>query len=182
MLSFSVLCFSIEDGSIYGWRTEGTFTVQIFKITNSRTNERIENIITYGEGFLFSSSSYSEYTLLFHLRNGGRIEIKFYQDKAVTEQTMLTDYANGVNKFFSEYVRRLLINGDGIFREFDRNSRLIQEKRYNSAQGSIQTYLKAESQTQRNNMAYTFFGEGIYKLLNTESETIEIAITINSPY
>lgn len=97
---------------------------------------------------------------------------------------MLSDYSNGNDSYF-EYVKNLLVNGSGIFREIDRNSRLIKEKKYDHAQGRIKVYLSANGQTQRNNTAYTFYGEGVYKLTldsNTELEIIEISTKINSPY
>ncbi|MDR2001724.1 MAG: hypothetical protein LBQ74_01705 [Prevotella sp.] len=126
----------------------------------------------------------SELILLFYLKNGGKIEIKFCQDRVITEQAMLTDYA-GENNSFIEYVKRLLVNGNGILKKFDKNSRLIKEKKYDHAQGMITVYLNASGQTQENNMVYTFNGEGVYKLTfdsNTELETIEILTKINSPY
>jgi len=199
VFSFSSFCFGdeveriVSNGTIYGFRTEGTFTVNIFSIlnlsknTNRKSDKQIENTITYGEAFLFSTENGSEFILLFYLRNGGKIEIKFYQDKAITEQSVLNSYMDGDNSSYVEYeyVRKLTIGGSGVFREFDRNSRLIKEKNYDYAQGMITIYLNTNDQTQKENMKYRFNGEGVYKLRldsNTESEAIEISTKINSPY
>jgi hypothetical protein len=181
---FTAFCFADENetvfNTIYGWRAEGTFSVNIFKIISRVNSSQIENNINYGEAFLYSSENYSEYILLVYLKNGGRIEIKLLQDNPITEQSMFTDYSNIGENIFSEYANRLLINGYGTFKEFDKNSRLIREERFNNVQGMRNIYLQRSGQ-QINNMANVFHSEGVYKL-TSDSEIIEITITINSQY
>jgi hypothetical protein len=64
-ITFSIFCFGDDDIFYYDWKTEGTFTVNSFSISNllkannRRNDKQIENDITYGESFLFSSKTYS---------------------------------------------------------------------------------------------------------------------------
>jgi hypothetical protein len=200
-ITFSIFCFGDDDvitdlfkREIYGWngwRTEGAFTVESFSISNlikanNRRNEKqIKNDIIYGESFIFSSKTYSEYIIIFYLKNGGKIEIKCYQDqrtqdKFMIEQEMIGNYESQEGGF--EYLRKLSINGFGTFREFDKNSKLIKEKRYDNIIGLVTTHLY---QLESNDVRYNFFGEGIYRLTldsNIEKELIEIKISSNSPY
>jgi hypothetical protein len=52
VFSISSFCFGDENGTIYGFRTEGTFTVSNYSISsllknaNRRNTEQIENTIT----------------------------------------------------------------------------------------------------------------------------------------
>jgi hypothetical protein len=186
-----------NDEFIYGWQTKGTFTVNFFEIqnqsksTNTQTMDNIENSINYGEAFLFSSRNYGEYTLLFHLKNGGKIEIKCFQDKGITVASLFQDYESypedtvrNETPVHRQYIERIKISGYGTLKEFDKNSRLIKEKKYDSIKGTVTVQVIGEGSA-RNNMAYTFNGEGVYELLLnsiSESERIIISNKINSPY
>jgi hypothetical protein len=189
LISFSIFCFGDDEGSIYGWRTEGTFTINSFtiinltKANNNQNNKQIENDIAYGETFLFSTRTYSELILVFFLKNGGKIEIKCYQEKPITEQVMFTEYKEDSASFF-KYARRLTINGFGTFREFDRDFQIIKEKRNYNVIGLVNIFFTSSDQS-NNNEVRNFTGEGVYRLTldsNIEAEIIEIKITPNSPY
>jgi hypothetical protein len=191
VFSFSLFCLDdlLADDFIQGWKTKGAFTVNSFSIinksksTNTLTNENIKDSIIYGEAFIFSLETYGEYILLFHLKHGGKIEIKCFQDKGIPESTMFTEY-KGDNMIYSEYIERIIISGNGILREFDKNSRLIKEKKYDSIKGVATIYMKYED-SDRNNTTNIFNGEGVYELrLDSifEAELIQIQIKINSPY
>jgi hypothetical protein len=178
-----------DEGLIYGWKTEGTFIVNEFSISNLQknnnrvNNEQLENIITYGEAFILSSETFSEYILLLHLKSGGRIEIKCYQDKPITEQAASVSSSESKNNLFIRNMRRLLIEGSGTLKEFDRNSRLIKEKKYDSIIGYVSIDLIAKGNN--GTMTYEFTSEGMYELKlnsNIESEIRQIQIKVNSPY
>jgi hypothetical protein len=172
ILAFPFFCF----GDVEGWRADGTFTVNAFNINN----RNIETSITYGEAFIFSSNYYSEYTLLFYLKNGGKIEIVFYQDEKIDEEINFGS-ASSPDFFSYEYIRRLLVDGSGIYREFNRDYQIINETKFNQAQGDVVIILSIDDQFQETGRDYTFAGEGAYELIS-DSEAISIRTTINSQY
>lgn len=174
VLLCSVPSFGEQAGSFFGWKAEGRFTVNKFTVGERESSADV----AYGEAFLLSIGTHSEYTLLFYLKNGGKIEIKIYKDSAFVDNSLSS--AMSGPPFKLEFARNLVLSGYGIFKEFDKNSKLVKEKKYNLAEGLVSTYLESVGKT-FDNMDYSFKGEAVYKL-HSDTGMVEIYVTISSPY